>query len=64
MLMPNDMLKDVPPKKKLRGKGKGRGKKDLLTSISPVVDVLEDESCECESEHGCDMMERAVYLRL
>ena len=63
MLMPNDMLKDVQ-NKKLRDKGKGRGKKDLLTSISPVVDVLEDESCECESEHGCDMMERAVYLRL
>ena len=62
MLMPNDMLKDVQ-NKKLRGKGKVRGK-DLLTSISFVVDVLEDESCECESEHGCDMMERAVYLRL
>ena len=55
-----------PPQKyilKLKGKGKVRGK-DLLTSISLVVDVLEDESCECESEHGCDMMERAVYLRL
>ena len=51
-------------KKKIKGQRKREGEKDLLTSISPVVDVLEDESCECESEHGCDMMERAVYLRL